>query len=69
MSGEKEGVIQETPYQMGETLNGTCGLDIDREKKMIEESLKNLRAENASEKSITSAMKELGLQRYYAMTH
>nr|GMD73860.1 alcohol-forming fatty acyl-CoA reductase-like [Ipomoea batatas] len=64
VSGEKEGLIQETPYQMGETLNGTSGLDIDREMKMIKETLKNLRAENnASEESITSTMKELGIQR------
>ncbi|XP_031112843.1 alcohol-forming fatty acyl-CoA reductase-like [Ipomoea triloba] len=63
VSGEKEGLIQETPYQMGETLNGKCGLDIEREKKIIEETLKTLRAENASEKSITLAMKDLGIQR------
>lgn len=53
----------ETPYKMGETLNGTRGLDIDAEKKLIEETLKQLKADNYSEEFITSAMKDLGIQR------
>nr|GMD61563.1 alcohol-forming fatty acyl-CoA reductase-like [Ipomoea batatas]GMD71326.1 alcohol-forming fatty acyl-CoA reductase-like [Ipomoea batatas]GMD73859.1 alcohol-forming fatty acyl-CoA reductase-like [Ipomoea batatas]GME17404.1 alcohol-forming fatty acyl-CoA reductase-like [Ipomoea batatas] len=63
VSGERDGLIQETPIQMGETLNGRCGLDIDRENEIIEETLKNLIVENASDESITLAMKELGIQR------
>lgn len=54
----------EKPYYMGETLNETLGLDIEAEKKVMDEKLKQLKAENASEKSITTAMKELGLERY-----
>ncbi|CAN4107246.1 unnamed protein product [Withania somnifera] len=61
--GEKEGLMLEKPYYMGETINGTLGLDIEAEKKMTDEKWKQLKAENASEKSITIAMKELGLQR------
>ncbi|KAH0715457.1 hypothetical protein KY284_008362 [Solanum tuberosum] len=61
--GEKEGLMLEKPYYMGETLNGTLGLDIEAEKKVMDEKLKQLNAENASEKSITTAMKELGLER------
>lgn len=61
--GEKEGLMLEKPYYMGETLNGTLGLDIEAEKKVMDEKLKQLKAENASEKSITTAMKELGLER------
>lgn len=49
---------------MGETLNGTSGLDIDKEKKVLEETLKQLKVEGSSENSITSAMKELGIERY-----
>lgn len=64
VSGEKTGLILETSYNLGETLNGTLGLDIDTENKVMEETLKQLRLEGSSEKSITSAMKELGLQRY-----
>ncbi|KAK4492259.1 hypothetical protein RD792_003062 [Penstemon davidsonii] len=63
VSGEKEGLILETPYNMGETLNGTSGLDIDAEKKLVEDTLKQLRAENNSENSIKVAMKDLGIQR------
>ncbi|KAI5666651.1 hypothetical protein M9H77_16504 [Catharanthus roseus] len=61
--GEREGLILETPYEMGDTLNGTSGLDIDAEKKLMEETLKELRADNISEEAITLAMKDLGIQR------
>jgi fatty acyl-CoA reductase len=63
VSGEREGLILETPYKMGETLNGTTGLDIDAEKKLVEETLKQMRAEDCSEGNIKSAMKDLGIQR------
>ncbi|XP_030453950.1 fatty acyl-CoA reductase 3-like [Syzygium oleosum] len=61
--GEKGGLIQEKPYQMGETLNGVAGLDIDAERKVVEEKLNELRADGATEEAITSAMRDLGLQR------
>nr|GMD64627.1 alcohol-forming fatty acyl-CoA reductase-like [Ipomoea batatas] len=64
VSGEREGLLKETPFQMGETLNGKCGLDIDRENEIIQQTLTNLRAQNnVSDESITLAMKELGIQR------
>ncbi|XP_016577922.1 fatty acyl-CoA reductase 3 isoform X2 [Capsicum annuum] len=63
VSGEKTGLILETPYKLGETLNGTSGLDIHTEKKVIEETLKQLKFEGSSEETITSTMKELGLAR------
>ncbi|CAA0810677.1 Fatty acyl-CoA reductase 3 [Striga hermonthica] len=63
VSGEKEGLILETPYKMGETLNGTFGLDIDEEKKLVDETLKHLKDENHSEDFITTTMKDLGIQR------
>ena len=59
----------ETPYNMGETLNGTSGLDVEVEKKFLEEKLKELRAENNSEQSITLAMKDLGIQRFVYSLH
>ncbi|EYU36962.1 hypothetical protein MIMGU_mgv1a0098192mg, partial [Erythranthe guttata] len=61
--GEKEGLVLETPFNMGATLNGTRGLDIENEKKIVDELLKKLRAESAPEKYIASTMKELGIQR------
>lgn len=48
---------------MGETLNGVAGLDIDAERKVVEERLNELRADGATEEAITSAMRDLGLQR------
>ncbi|KAJ8559643.1 hypothetical protein K7X08_003701 [Anisodus acutangulus] len=63
VSGEKTGLILETPYNLGETLNGTSGLNIDTEKKVMEETLKHLRFQGCSEEAITAAMKELGLER------
>ncbi|CAI9785873.1 unnamed protein product [Fraxinus pennsylvanica] len=61
--GEKEGLISETPYYLGETLNGTSGLNIDKEKKVVEETLKQLGVEDSSQECIKSAMKDLGIQR------
>ncbi|CAK9150537.1 unnamed protein product, partial [Ilex paraguariensis] len=63
VSGEKMGLIVENTYTMGEALNGTVGLDIDEEKKVVEERLTELRGEKALERTITSAMKALGIQR------
>lgn len=62
--GEKSGLIMETPYRMGETLNGTTGLDINHEKKFVQEKLDQLRASGASPETVTQAMKDLGLRRF-----
>ncbi|XP_042066940.1 fatty acyl-CoA reductase 3-like [Salvia splendens] len=61
--GEKEGLILERGYKMGETLNGARGLDVDAEKKLIDDTLKSLKAENCSDDIIKSKMKDLGIQR------
>ncbi|KAK9061611.1 hypothetical protein SSX86_018793 [Deinandra increscens subsp. villosa] len=64
VSGEKPGLILETPYHLGNALNGAPGLDINIEKKIIEEKLKELSYdETATDKSITLAMKDLGIER------
>ncbi|KNA22758.1 hypothetical protein SOVF_031580, partial [Spinacia oleracea] len=61
--GVKAGLISESPYAMGETLNGEATLDIDLEKKLVEQTLINLIEEQVSEKTIRQRMKELGSQR------
>ncbi|CAA0810673.1 Fatty acyl-CoA reductase 3 [Striga hermonthica] len=62
--GEEEaGLVLETPFKFGETLNGTYNLDIYKEKECVEAKLEELRAQNASQKCIASAMKDLGIQR------
>lgn len=63
VSGEREGLILETPCVMVETLNGTHGLDIDAEKELVEETLKQFKLDNLDEDSVKSAMIDLGLQR------
>ncbi|KAJ4880712.1 Fatty acyl-CoA reductase 3 [Raphanus sativus] len=61
--GEKSGLIMETPYRMGETLNGTTGLDINHEKKLVQEKLDQLLVIKAPPETITQAMKDMGLAR------
>ena len=65
VSGEKPGLMLEIPYHLGESLNGTSGLDIDEERKIVEDKLKEVKSDkNADDKSIKLAMKNLGMQRY-----
>lgn len=51
---------------MGETLAGAkiTHLDIDTEKKIIDETLTALQADKCTETEITIAMKDLGIQRF-----
>lgn len=64
VSGENPGLILETPHYLGESLNGTSGLDIDEERKIVEEKLKEAKSDqNSNDKSIRIAMKNLGMQR------
>ncbi|KAD4384298.1 hypothetical protein E3N88_24466 [Mikania micrantha] len=68
VSGEKPGLMLETPYYLGESLNGKNGLDINEERKIVEDKLKELKSDiNANDKTIKLAMKDLGMQRanYY----
>jgi fatty acyl-CoA reductase len=62
--GEKGGLILEKPFGMGETLNGTLGLDVEAEKRLVEQKLDDFRANGATEKEITVAMKDMGMERY-----
>lgn len=45
------------------SLNGVQGLDIYEEKRVVEEKLKLLQQEGATENEIKMAMKDLGIQR------
>ncbi|XP_021729658.1 alcohol-forming fatty acyl-CoA reductase-like [Chenopodium quinoa] len=61
--GEKAGIISEKAHAMGEALNGLVGLDIENEKKIVAETLSNLKANDVPEKVIRQTMKNLGSQR------
>ncbi|KAL4014796.1 hypothetical protein IC575_027014 [Cucumis melo] len=63
VSGEREGHILETPYKLGESLNGMEGLDIATEQKVAEEKFKQLEENGAMEETINLALKDLGLER------
>ncbi|KAL2899487.1 Alcohol-forming fatty acyl-CoA reductase [Bienertia sinuspersici] len=57
VSGEIAGVVKEDPYYNGESLNGRPGLDIEEEKKLIEEKLEELQADGATEENIKLTLK------------
>ncbi|KAL3354462.1 hypothetical protein AABB24_018886 [Solanum stoloniferum] len=61
--GEGEGVIPEKSFSLGETLNKNSKLDIDVERKVIDEKLKELEAQSLTTKEVTIAMRDLGIQR------
>ncbi|KAI4322400.1 hypothetical protein L6164_022101 [Bauhinia variegata] len=61
--GERGGLILESPYHLGDSLNGVPGLDIDVEKKVVEDKLDELRRQEANEDEIKLAMKDLGIDR------
>ncbi|XP_050204928.1 fatty acyl-CoA reductase 3-like isoform X2 [Mercurialis annua] len=61
--GEKSGVILEKPYGLNETLNGIVGLNIEKEKILIDQKLDELLAQGATEITIKETMKDLGSQR------
>ncbi|CAN4100756.1 unnamed protein product [Withania somnifera] len=61
--GKSTGVLSEKPFLMGETLNKHSFLNMDLERGVISNKLKELEAQNATTKEVTIAMKELGLQR------
>uniref|UniRef100_A0A1S4CTF3 Fatty acyl-CoA reductase n=1 Tax=Nicotiana tabacum TaxID=4097 RepID=A0A1S4CTF3_TOBAC len=61
--GEKEGLILEKPLHFEETLNGNSHLDIEVEQKLVEETLMDLKARNATVKEVTLAMRVLGIER------
>ncbi|RYR43051.1 hypothetical protein Ahy_A08g039485 [Arachis hypogaea] len=62
--GEREGVILEEPHELGVSLNGVAGLDIDREIKLVQETLNQLQEKGATQHDIQMAMKDLGIQRF-----
>nr|AFK33782.1 unknown [Medicago truncatula] len=61
--GEKSGLILESPYLLGDSLNGVAGLDINAEKKLVTEKLGELQEKGATEHEIKVAMKDLGITR------
>ncbi|TVU06687.1 hypothetical protein EJB05_49911 [Eragrostis curvula] len=63
VAGEQEGLLQEKPLLMGETLKEGTHLDIESELKLIEDTRIELKANCPSERAEKKTMKELGLKR------
>ncbi|KAJ6671633.1 FATTY ACYL-COA REDUCTASE [Salix viminalis] len=61
--GEDGGLIPEQPYHMGMAKKGDSKIDINFEKKMVQEKINELKLEGVPDKEITSAMKDLGIER------
>ncbi|XP_057998611.1 fatty acyl-CoA reductase 3-like, partial [Hevea brasiliensis] len=61
--GDSSGLIPESPYCLGQTLNGVSKLDIEEEKKLIDEKINELQAEGAPETTVKRAMKDMGNKR------
>ena len=49
---------------MEETLNGSSKLDIKAEKQLAEKYLNKLQGQGATDRTITSTMKDLGMKRF-----
>nr|TKS06946.1 hypothetical protein D5086_0000116550 [Populus alba] len=54
--GEDAGLIQEKPFRLGKAKKGTGMIDIDIEKKLVEEKLRKLHSEHAEESAIPADM-------------
>ncbi|XP_004490308.1 fatty acyl-CoA reductase 8-like [Cicer arietinum] len=61
--GQMKGLISEKPFFMGQTLKGSSTLDIELEKKLIENKLSELEAQKADEQTIDMVMKKFGIVR------
>ncbi|XP_065850026.1 fatty acyl-CoA reductase 3-like isoform X1 [Euphorbia lathyris] len=61
--GEDGGLILEKPLSLGKSKNGSTKVEIEVEKKLVQEKLAQLLSENASQKETAIAMKKLGLER------
>ncbi|KAK4791768.1 hypothetical protein SAY86_032181 [Trapa natans] len=62
--GEMGGLIDETHYKVGETLNGVSGgLNIEAEVNLAHAKLKDLTTMGSTQKEITIAMKDMGISR------
>ncbi|KAL1221705.1 Fatty acyl-CoA reductase 1 [Cardamine amara subsp. amara] len=61
VSGEKSGLLPETPFKMGETLSGNRKLDINIELELMKQKLKEI--QDCSEQEISQTMKDFGMTR------
>lgn len=61
--GEATGLVMEKPFSMGQVLKGPCRLDINVEKKLVDEKMEELLSQGAKGAGLALAMKDFGLKR------
>ncbi|KAJ0700483.1 putative alcohol-forming fatty acyl-CoA reductase [Helianthus annuus] len=64
VSSENHGLILEKQFKFGDSINGKTKVDINKEKELMEDNLKQLTTIKATNKEIASFMKDLGIQRF-----
>ncbi|KAL6838392.1 hypothetical protein ACP4OV_031798 [Aristida adscensionis] len=65
VTGEQEGLLQEKPFLMGESLRGGACLNIESEQNLIKQTSRELKANCSLERTEKRTMKELGLKREF----
>ena len=64
VAGERQGLVQERPFRLGETLKEGTHLDIDVELRLAKDLQKQMQADGSMDpKAERKAMKDLGLAR------
>ncbi|XP_047158592.1 fatty acyl-CoA reductase 1-like [Vigna umbellata] len=60
---DRKTIVQEKPFEMGQTLKETSKLDITAEMNLLKKKIDELRSENATENTIRYVMKDYGIER------
>lgn len=60
---DRKTIVQEKPFEMGQTLKETSKLDITAEMYLLKKKIDELRSENATENTIRYVMKDYGIER------
>ncbi|XP_068494996.1 fatty acyl-CoA reductase 1-like isoform X1 [Phaseolus vulgaris] len=56
-------IVQEKPFEMGQTLKESSKLDITEEMNLLKNKIDELRSKNATENTIKNALKDYGIER------
>jgi len=57
-------IVQEKPFEMGQTLKKSSKLDITEEMNLLKKKIDELRSKNATESTIKNALRDYGIERY-----
>ncbi|ESW04404.1 hypothetical protein PHAVU_011G092400 [Phaseolus vulgaris] len=60
---DEKTIVQEKPFEMGQTLKKSSKLDITEEMNLLKKKIDELRSKNATESTIKNALKDYGIER------